>query len=515
MAQFLIALDYSIVYIALPSIARDLRLDPAVAQWVISAYALLFAGFLMVGGRLVDRLGARRLFIAAIVIFGLASAVGGAAGDGTALLAARGAQGFGAALLQPAVLGLIGTTFTAGPSRSRALAVWGAVGASGLATGAILGGLLTTASWRLTFFINVPLTLLCALAAARWFSRTRERSRTPRIPVFASALGTSAVLVLVLSLTLSADQGWNSGPALVTLGLALLLLFGFLRNEHRSQSVLIERVLRRTHSLGMGSAATALYMASVGSEFYLVTLLLQSAKDYTPLQAGLAFVPLAVMVTCGNMAAGRTLRKLAAPTVLIGGFAIAAVGLVWLSLTLHGDSYLVDLLPGLVISGFGHGAIYTSMFAIGTQHVPSEHQGTAGALLTTSQYLSGAITVAILTIVIGPSPDNDSFRTAFLITAWAAVAGSALAAAQHRRLVTPRPLNGAGLCRDGGEHHQPTRDLGGRECLVKGDPAKGGGDQRAEQAEKRDVGGAQISDSPEPQRVREGCADEAEVRVPG
>jgi MFS family permease len=372
-AQFLIALDYSVIYVALPSVARDLRLDPAVAQWVISAYALLFAGFLMVGGRLADRLGAKHLFIVAIGLFGITSGIGGAAGGGTVLLAARGAQGFAAALLQPAVLGLIGTTFPAGPARSRALAVWGSVGASGLAVGAILGGLLTTASWRLTFFINVPLTLLGALGALTWFRPARDRTNGSRIPVFASVLGTGAVLALVVGLTLSADRGWGATPTLGSLGIALLLVLGFIANERTSPSVLIERVLRRTSSLRTGSAAAALYMASVGSEFYLVTLLVQSAKGYTPLQAGLAFLPLAVMVTFGSMAAGRAVRTRAAPTVLIGGFAIAAIGLGWLSVALPGDSFPVDLMPGLVISGFGHGVIYTSMFIIGTRDVPAEH----------------------------------------------------------------------------------------------------------------------------------------------
>jgi MFS family permease len=325
-AQFLIALDYSIIYVALPSVARDLRLEPAVAQWVISAYAVLFAGFLMVGGRLADRVGARSLFIVAIMVFGAAGAVGGAAANATMLLAARGAQGFGAALLQPAVLGLIGTTFPAGPARSRVLAVWGSVGASGLAVGAVLGGLLTTTSWRLTFFINVPLTLLCALGAARWFSGVRDGAAVNRIPVVASILGTSTVLALVLSLSFS-DGNWDSVPAVVLFCLASLLFLGFLLNEKRSRSVLIERVLRRTRSLRIGSAATALYMASVGSEFYLVTLLLQSAKGYTPLRAGLAFLPLALMVTCGNIAAGRAMRVLSASTVLAGGFTLAALGL--------------------------------------------------------------------------------------------------------------------------------------------------------------------------------------------
>ncbi|MGV9771616.1 MFS transporter [Streptosporangium sp. NPDC003464] len=433
-AQFLIALDYSIVYVALPSLARDLHLTPAVAQWVVSAYAVLFAGFLMVGGRLTDRVGARRLLIVAVTLFGAASVVGGAAQDGTALLLARGAQGFCTALLQPAVLGLIGTTFPAGPSRSRALAIWGAVGASGLAVGVVLGGLLTTVSWRLTFFINVPLTLLCALGAARWFGRAHDRDRTDRIPVLASVLGTGAMLCLVVGLTLSADQGWDSAPALVSLGLALLLSLGFALNENRPRGVLIEPVLRRTRSLRTGAAATALYMASVGSEFYLVTLLLQSTKGYPPLQAGLAFLPLAVMVTVGSMAAGRAVRRFSAPAVLAGGFGTAAAGLGWLSFALHGDSYVADLLGGLIASGFGHGVIYTSMFVIGTRDVPSEHQGTAGALLTTSQYLSAAVTVAVLTLVLGASPDDGSFRAAFLITTAAAAAGAVLAAVRRRRL---------------------------------------------------------------------------------
>lgn len=388
----------------------------------------------MVGGRLADRLGAKRLFIVAITLFGVTSAIGGAAQNGMMLLAARGAQGFGAALLQPAILGLIGTTFPAGPSRSRALAVWGSVGASGLAAGAILGGLLTTASWRLTFLINVPLALLCALGAARAFSRARDRDRMSRIPVLASVLGTGAGLALVASLTLSAVQGWDSAPPRISFCLALLLVLSFVVNENTSQSVLIEPVLRRSRALRIGSAATALYMASVGSEFYLVTLLLQSAKHYTPLEAGLAFLPLACMVMCGSMAAGHTVCKHSAPTVLIGGFAIAALGLASLALTLQGDSYVVDLLPGLIVSGFGHGVIYTSMFIIGTHDVPVQHLGAAGALLTTSQYLSAAITVATLTLVLGPSPNDDSFRTAFLITAGAAVAGIVLIAAQHRRL---------------------------------------------------------------------------------
>ncbi len=440
-AQFLIALDYSIIYIALPSVAADLRLEPSLAQWIISAYAVLFAGFLVVGGRLTDRVGAKRLFVAAVVFFGLASAVGGAADGGAVLLAARGAQGLGAALLQPAILGLIGTTFPAGPVRSRALAVWGAVGASGLAAGAVLGGLLTTASWRLTFVINVPLTLLCAAGALVWV-RSAATGTTERIPLRAAVLGTGTVLTLVAGLTLGADQGWQAWPTLVSLALAAALLAAFVAGERRG-APLIEPALRRVRTLRAGTAATALYMASVGSEFYLLTLLLQSMNGYSALGAGLAFVPLAVLVTAGNGAAGRAVRTYSPATVLAAGFAIAAAGLLWLALTLHGDSYARDLLPGLLLSGFGHGVIYPAMFILGTQDVPARHQGTAGALLTTSQYLSAAVTVAVLTLVLGPAPDHAAFRVAFLVTAGAAVAGIALAARQHARETVRSGVNTA------------------------------------------------------------------------
>lgn len=421
-AQFLIALDYSILYVALPSIAADLGLDPATAQWIVSAYAVPFAGFLVVGGRLTDRIGARRMFVIALVAFGIASAIGGAATGGAVLLAARGTQGLAAALLQPAVLALIGTSFPAGPARARAVAVWGSVGASGLAAGAILGGLLTTASWRLTFAVNVPLTLACALVAILRVPPAQPEA-TSRIPVLASVLGTGAALTIVINLT---THRWTWA------GLAAVLLGAFVYNERRSASVLITRSLRRIRSLHTGAAATALYMASVGSEFYLLTLLLQRMKGYGPLEAGLAFLPLAALITAGNVAADRLIRRYGPTTALAAGFAIATAGLLWLSLTLSGDSYVVDLLPGILLSGFGHGAIYTAMFTIGTHDVPAADQGTAGALLTTSQYLAGAVAIAILTLALGAVPGYAEFRAAFLLTTLAAGGGLVLAVVRRR-----------------------------------------------------------------------------------
>jgi MFS family permease len=437
-AQFLIALDYSIVYLALPGITRALALPPALAQWVLSAYAVLFAGFLVVGGRLADRFGPARMFVIAITVFGAASGAGAAAGDGAVLLAARAAQGLGAALLQPAILGLIGTRFAAGPPRARAQATWAAVGAAGLAAGALLGGLLTTASWRLTLLVNVPPALGCALVAVGW-----ERSPAPvndkqdetarRVPVLSSALCTASVLALTMGLTFGGALGWTSAPALGCLPGALAAFAWFTRNEMTAGSPLIEPALRRARSLRAGAVAAALYMASVGSEFYLLTLLLQTLWHYSPLRAGLAFLPLAVMVTAGSLAAGRVDPLRSRPRLaLAAGFLIALAGLAWLSAALvlagpHPGGYATSLLPGLLLSGLGHGVIYTAMFILGPGDLPARHQGTAGALMTTAQYLSGALTLAVLTLILGRSPGSPGYAAAFLAITAAAGAGALLA----------------------------------------------------------------------------------------
>jgi MFS family permease len=440
-AQFLIALDYSIVYLALPSIAASLRILPALVQWVVSAYAVLFAGFLIAGGRLTDRFGPARMFVIGISLFGIASGAGAAAGNGAVLVAARGVQGLGAALLQPAVLGLIGTRFPTGPVRSRALAVWAAVGAAGLAAGAMLGGLLTTASWRFTLLVNVPPTLLCAMAAAIWLNTAEPTTaaRAQRIPLLAAVLGTGAVLTLALCLTFGGDQGWTAPATLGCVLLAAALTGWFIRNEATSANALIEAALRHDGSVRTGAVAAALYMASAGSEFYVLTLLLQTVKHYSPLRAGLAFLPLAIMVTAGSTATGRAVRKISPPTALTAGFLIALTGLTWLCVTLRSNAYLADMLPGLLLSGFGHGAIYTATFIIGSRDVPAVHQGTAGALLTTAQYLSGALTLTVLTLLLGPSRSYPGFTRAFVLLAAAAGAGALLGIGHKSGRQTPAP----------------------------------------------------------------------------
>jgi EmrB/QacA subfamily drug resistance transporter len=426
-AQFLIALDYSIVYIALPTIGAQLSLTEGTIQWVVSGYAVFFAGFLIVGGRAADRFGARNMFIAAIVLFGVASLAGGLAPGAALLLVARAGQGIAAAALQPAVIALINTSFPAGPARNRALSVWGTVGASGLAAGVILGGLLTTVSWRWVFLINLPLALICAAAIPRLLPHNTTVDRTRSLNVTSGALCTGSVLSAALALTSAATNGWTDTTTVTALGVSAVLLTAFLLQEQRSTQPLVDPVLRRTRSLLVGCGATALYMASVGNQFFVVTLLLQQLRDYGPFAAGLAFLPMAVAIAMANSVAGHIVGAIGVRATLTLAFVADAAGLLLLALQVQGDSYLLHLLPGLLITGFAHGLTYVSMFIAGTADVDDRNQGVGGALMTTSQYMSGALGIAILVLVLGADPDAGDFGAAFVVTAVAAAGGAVLA----------------------------------------------------------------------------------------
>ncbi|MFI1352668.1 MFS transporter [Streptomyces sp. NPDC020898] len=424
-AQFLIALDFSVIFVALPSMGADLDLSASAVQWVVSAYSVFFAGFLVVGGRAADRIGARNMFIAALLLFGVASLAGGIAGDASLLLIARGAQGVAAAALQPSILALVNTTFAPGRERTRALAVWGTVGASGLAAGVVLGGLLTTVSWRWTFFVNLPFAIVCALAAPGLLPGRNDSRTSSPLNVLSAVLCTATVLVSVLGLTLAADVGWSDPLTLGSIAAAVVLLVLFVVRERGSAQPLVEPALRGTRTLLVGCGASALYMASVaGSEFYLVTLMLQGGRGFEPLAAGIAFLPLAVCITLGNIVAGRLVNTLGVGRTLPLAFAIGAVGLVLLAVSVHNHSYWLAILPGLIVSGLGHGMIYTSMFVGGTRDVADENQGVAGALMTTTQYAGGTFGVALLVIVLGTDPDDGTFLLAFLLAGAVALAGT-------------------------------------------------------------------------------------------
>lgn len=439
-AQFTATLEFSIVFVALPSIDGDLQMGTVLAQWVASAYAVMLASWLIVAGRLADRFGAARLFVHAMVLFGLTSAVAAAAPTAEVLLAARAGQGLAAALLQPAALGLLQARFSAPLDRRRAFGVWSAAGALGLALGALIGGLLTVLSWRLTFAINIPLVIACTIGAIVWLRDTEHPRHEEPIPLRAAALATGAVLATTVGLTAAADRGWSSPETLLGFAFAALLGVGVLTHERRAPHVLIDRDLRRSPSLRLGAVSTAIYMASMGSTYYLLTVLFQLVAARDPLATGLAFLPLTISVAVGGPLAQQAMKHRSDTFVLAAGFALGAAGLFGLAIT--ATSSLAVMAPALILTGLGNGVVFTTMFVIGTRDTPTSHQSSAGALLTTTQYIASAIALACLVLVLGAEPTSTSSATALALTAALAALGSGIAFASPH-IIRTGPSSGA------------------------------------------------------------------------
>src|SRR5256885_5024174 len=325
-AQLVLALDYSIVNMALPSIGGALGFSRDAVEWVVSAYALLFGGFLLLGGRSSDLLGRRRVFIASGALFGVASMLGGLSTTPALLLLGRAVQGLAAGFLFPATLSLVTTTFPEGPSRNRAISVWGAAGASGLAFGAFLGGVLTTAlGWRWVFFVNVPVLAAVVLAALVVLpGRRPPRPRATDFDVPGAACGTAGALLIVLALVQAPVLGWASPGTAIPAAVGILLLGAFLWIEHRSEDPLMPLELLRRPTLWGGMVVTAAFMASVGLQFFFLTLYLQSLLHETPLIAGMSFLPLALFVVLGNRVGGRLATRYGAARLLPAGMSIGA-----------------------------------------------------------------------------------------------------------------------------------------------------------------------------------------------
>ncbi|MEH0981850.1 MFS transporter [Micromonospora sp. CPCC 205556] len=431
-SQLVVALDFSIVYVALPSLGEALSFSTATLQWVVSAYAIVFAGFLLLGGRLVDAVGGGRLFLAAHALFALSSLAAGAADDGALLLAGRVGQGLAAALLAPATLALLNGGWPAGPARDRALAVWGSTGAVGLALGVVVGGaVLAMLSWRWVFWVAVPINAIC-VAAAAGLLRGGAASARQRLDPTAALLGTAAVVSLVVAATQasaerpswSAVAGW--AVVAVVLGAAVCGL------QSRRPGALVPVGLWRVATLRAACVVAALYMASLGAEFYLVTLYLQRDMGMGTLAAGLAFLPLTLTIVAGNSLAGRLAGRWGLRRLLIVAFGVGAVGLGLLTLGLAQHAYLTGVLPGLVVSGLGQGLAFTGMFITGTRDLDETANGTGAALVTTTQYVGGAIGLALLVLLHGPAPETADFRRAFLATVLIAAVTVPVAAAMLR-----------------------------------------------------------------------------------
>src|SRR5215218_238344 len=354
-AQFVVVLDASIVNVALPSIGRDLDFAQNNLSWVVNAYTLVFGGFLLLGGRLADLLGRRRMFVYGMWLFALASLAGGLAQSDIWLIIARAVQGLGAALISPAALAILATTFAEGSERNKALAVWGAVAGSGGAVGVLLGGMLTEwAGWEWVLFVNTPIGIAAALIAPRLLGESRDES-SPSFDLAGAVTVTAGLALLVYTLVDANDAGWGSTQTLALGALSLVLLAAFVAVELRRRYPLIPFSIFRLRTLRGANVIGLLLGMSLFSMFFFLSLYMQQVLGYDALKAGLAYLPLALTIIVTAGVASQLATRLGFKPVLMGGMLLVAAGLVWLSRVPADGTYLADLLGPMIVAGAGLG----------------------------------------------------------------------------------------------------------------------------------------------------------------
>jgi EmrB/QacA subfamily drug resistance transporter len=422
-AQFMVVLDIAIVNVALPSIKTDLHFSQEGLQWVITAYAIFFGGFLLLGGRLADLLGRRRLFMAGLVLFSVSSLLDGLAWSAGSLIAFRALQGLGAALLSPAALSILTTTFREGRERNLALGIWGAASGSGGAAGVLLGGALTSAfNWSWIFFINVPAGIL-VLAVSPWLLRESRAELRHRHFDFAGAASiTGGLMLLVYGMTRATQHGWATTSTISLLAGSVLLILAFLVIETRSAAPLLPIRIFRLRTLAASNVSALLMAAAVFSQFFLLTLYMQQVLHYSALKTGVAYVALTLTIISFSAVAQSLVTKLGIRRVLPVGLALSAAALLLFArLPVHGH-YLTDLLPAFVLSGMGLALGFVPVSIGGLTGIRQAEAGVASGLINTTQQVGGAIGVAAATTIA------TTFTSRFLAShpAEAALNGAAL-----------------------------------------------------------------------------------------
>lgn len=431
-AQLIIALDATIVFVALPEIGSHLGFSAQQLQWVVSAYSVAFGGFLLLGGRAADLLGKRRLYVLGQSLYALASLAGGLGGSALLLVLARAIQGVGGAMLFPATLALINTHYPQGPARNRAFAVWSAASAAGLALGALLGGVLTQWwGWEAVFLVNVPLAGACALAARRWIPADGERERGRNFDFGGALTVTLGGTLLVFSIVQGPEWGWTAPATLGCMGLALALLGVFAWIEHRGHDPLMPLRLFGYRELRMAMVLTAVFMSSFGVQYYFLALYYQQVYGYSVLQSGLAFLPATLLCTVGIWLAERSLPRFGLRATLVSGLFAGAVGIAWVYLALPGGAGFWSLLPGIVILSVGQGMTWTAMWVSAGQGIAAGEQGVAAGMASTSQQIGGALGLALLVSLANSdavvSTQAHGIELALLVSALIALSGAVLA----------------------------------------------------------------------------------------
>ncbi len=401
-AQFIVILDLTIVNVALPHIQRDLNFSTDGLQWVVNAYTLMFGGFLLLGGRAADLLGRRRLFIAGVALFTAASLVAGLSQSSAMLIAARGVQGLGGALMSPAALSLLQVTFPHGRDRNTALGIWGALAGLGGTLGVVVGGVLISAvGWRAVFFVNVPIGLALAIVTPMFISESRAEvaAAARRFDLPGAFLGTGGLLAVVFGVVRSQSLGWGSLEVLVTLLGGLVLLGGFVAVELRSPAPLVPMRLFATRGLRISSLALALNGAMFLAMFYLVAIFLQEVRGQSALGTGLELLPMGVAAIIGAVLGSSIVARIGTRTLQIMGGAVSVVGLLLLSRAGAGDAYVSSLLPGFLLVGFGIVWVGVPANIAAVAEVKSADAGAASAIVTAAYQVGGALGLAIITTI--------------------------------------------------------------------------------------------------------------------
>jgi EmrB/QacA subfamily drug resistance transporter len=443
MTQFVVVIDASIVNVALPSIGRALDFSQNDLSWVVNSYTLTFGGFLLLGGRLADYLGRRRVFMIGMALFALASLAGGLAQSETWLITARAFQGLGAAIASPAALAIITTTFPEGQERNKALGIWGAVAGAGGAAGVLLGGVLTQwAGWEWVLFVNVPIGAFIVWQAPRWLAESTLAEESDRTLDLPGAITVSAgTALLVFAMVDAVNVGWGSTQTVWRLVGATALLVAFVVVELRTRNPLIPFAVFRKRTLRGANVVGVLIGMSLFSMFFLITLYLQQVLGYSALRTGLAYLPLALAIILAAGAASALVTRVGFKNVLIVGMVMVAVALGWFSRIDPHGSFGVDVLGPSLLAGVGLGFAFVPVTIAAVTGTEPHEAGLASGLINTSQQVGGALGLAILATIANTST-KDAFRTgadaptaltngfadAFVVGAVFAVAGAVLAA---------------------------------------------------------------------------------------
>ncbi|MER6514941.1 MFS transporter [Nonomuraea sp. NPDC001636] len=447
LSQLITSLDFNIVFVALPRIGADLDFSPQTLQWVASAYAVAYGGFLLLGGRAADLLGHRRMFVGALALFALASLAGGLAQSPGTLVAARAAQGLGGALLFPATLALVNTGFAEGKARNRALAVWSGAGASGLALGSLLGGLLTGAwGWEAVFYVNVPLAVVAIAGAWLLLPADGARARGRRFDVPGAVLATGGVSLLAYALIQGPESGW--GSPLITGGfvLAAVLLAAFVAVEKAGADPLMPLRLFGNRSLTPAVAVILVFGATFNALPYFLTVYFQTVLGYGAVATGLAFLVPSLLIALGTQLGGRLAGRIGMRVTLLLGTVGGAAGTALLAMGISADGSYWGVLPGIVVSGVSQGLTWTGMWIASATGVAAGEQGIASGMASTALQVGAALGLAVLVAAGGVGEATgpalaSGMRTAVLVAAAGMLLGTvvALTFARHRATAAPLP----------------------------------------------------------------------------